>query len=164
MRRIFKSALLSIFLVLGVAVGVTTVAGSAQAATGGCYGASCNGRDPSGLCDDGVTVATTTVAEGLLELRYSPSCGANWGRYTPWQPNAYGYFLQGKGIYARVTVWNPGSPSYGTAHHDMTWNNFGSSWSQMADGTKMACTGVEVVITGDKGDYDSQGWDEGPCY
>ncbi len=130
----------------------------------GCYGAGCNGKDPSGLCADGITVASQAVTDGLLELRYSPSCSANWGRYTPWRRDAISYFMQGKGIFARVTAWNPDSHSYGTAHHDTTWNNFGSSWSQMVDGTKAACVGVEVVITGDNGDYESQGWNWGPCY
>ncbi|MBK3559762.1 DUF2690 domain-containing protein [Streptomyces sp. MBT56] len=134
----------------------------ASATTGGCYGASCNGKNPSGTCDDGKTVAAQAVPWGMLELRWSPSCAANWGRYTPYDRSASSLAAMKKGIYARVTAWNPGGPSYGTAYHAP--GVYGSSWSQMVDGRTTACTGVEVVITNPNGDYDSQGWSWGPCY
>lgn len=104
--------------------------------TGGCYGASCNGKNPSDYCTDGITVAARPVTDGLLELRYSRSCKANWGRYTPWGRNGISGFFLTKGIYARVTAWNPGGPSYTTAHHDMSADSSGSSWSQMVDGQR----------------------------
>lgn len=57
-------------------------------AFGGCYGVSCNGRDPSAMgCD--VDAITRTVAYirnsagatvGRVELRFSPSCNAKWSR------------------------------------------------------------------------------------
>ncbi len=84
MRRIIKCALILALVVLGVSLSTLVAANPAHATTNGCYGASCNGRDPSGLCDDGVTVAAMHVNMGMLELRYSPSCKSNWGRYTPY--------------------------------------------------------------------------------
>ena len=101
------------------------------------------------------------VKYGILELRYSPSCQSNWGRYTPYNRDAWYWAKQGVGIWARVTVWNPGGPSYDTAYHatDVT----GSSWSKMVDGTKEACTGVEVYFSKKNGDVESQGWNWGPC-
>lgn len=136
---------------------------AASAATGDCYAAGCNGLDPSGRCDgDAITVASVAVPDGQLDLRYSRSCVANWGRYTPYARDASFFAAQGKGIYARMTAWNLGGSSYGTAYHPT--DVYGSSWSQMVDGRWAACTGVEVVITGNNGDYDSQGWSWGPCY
>jgi hypothetical protein len=145
--------------------------------TGGCYGGSCNGKDPSDYCTDGRTVAAMKAPDGMLELRYSPSCRANWGRYTPYGRNVGYYTKYQQTIYARVTAWNPGGQSYGTAHR--SWVN--STWSRMADGRGTACTGVEVVIINQGGDdykianeypdgqpdfsgeADSLGWTWGPC-
>ena len=91
----------------------------------------------------------------MLELRYSRSCVSNWGRYTPYARTASTYAASRIGIYARVTVWNPGRSSYGTANHAN--DTYGSSWSQMVDGRITACTGVEVVHVYENGDYQSQG-------
>lgn len=129
--------------------------------TGGCYGASCNGKDPSNYCTDGITVAAMSVTDGILELRYSPSCKANWGRYTPYWRDVGRLASQKQSIYARVTVWNPGGPSYGVAHTPI--DPISSAWSEMADGTRTACTGVEIVYAGEDGDHESQGWTWGPC-
>ena len=136
---------------------------AANATMGGCYGSGCNGLNPSGRCDsDAITVASMATSWGQLDLRYSPSCKSNWGRYTPYARSASFFATQGKGIYARVTVWNPGGSSYGVAYEDP--GVYGSSWSKMTDGRPTACTGVEVLITGQNGDEDSQGWIWGPCY
>lgn len=159
-----RRAITTGFAALALAVSSLVVTPSpASAATGGCYGAGCNNLNPAGRCDgDAFTVAAMGVTDGMLELRYSPSCVANWGRYTPYTRTASYYASQGKGIWARVTSWNPGGPSYGTAHHANSV--YGSSWSKMTDGRYTACTGVEVFITGSNGDAQSQGWDWGPCY
>lgn len=162
MRPILRGTLLSILLVLGVMVGALTTTVPARATTGGCYGASCNGQDPSGRCDDGITVAAMGVTYGMLELRYSPSCKSNWGRYTPYGKDAAGWFAQRTGIWVRVTTWNPGGPSYQTAHHSLALVA-GSSWSQMTDGRPTACTGVEVYLSKPNGNIESQGWNWGPC-
>ena len=145
--------------------------------TGGCEGAGCNGEDPSQKCTDGRTVAAMNVPDGMLELRYSESCKANWGRYTPYSRTSAYYLRNHQTIYARVTAWNPGGASYGTAHRSWT----SSTWSKMVDGRGTACTGVEVVVISQGGnDYeivqeypdgqpnfsgqaDSQGWTWGPC-
>lgn len=147
----------------------------------GCYGGSCNGLDPSKYCTDGQTVASMDVkGHGLLELRYSPSCKANWGRYTAYTGWALGLAASSQTIYAKVTAWNPGGTSYMTAH-DFSVPQTGSSWSQMVDGVVKACTGVEVVVviqSGNdheikdrfpdgqpdfSGEAESQGWVWGPC-
>ena len=132
-----------------------------SAATGGCYAYGCNGLNPVGKCDgDAFTVASKSVHWGVLELRYSPSCVANWGRYTPGTREAWNLLWMGKGIWvAQLTSWNPHDYSYGIAYRSNSL--FGASWSTMTDGRRKACTGVEVVITSDNGDYDSQGWDWG---
>ena len=161
----FGRWLTAVLLVLGFAVtGVAITPAPALAAA--CYGSGCDGLDPEGRCSgDAQTVASMAVTDGMLELRWSPSCVANWGRYTPYWRTVAGYALANPpiGIWARVTVWNPGMPSYGSAH-DADINPFASSWSQMTDGRLRACTGVEVVHTFGNGDYESQGWVWGPCY
>lgn len=51
-----------------------------------CSGNGCNGLDPvsTGCARDAITVTTTggTVSfrTGTIQLRYSPTCGTNWGR------------------------------------------------------------------------------------
>lgn len=144
------------------------------AVTSGCHGASCNGQNPTGTCDDGITVATRDVRDGILELRYSPSCESNWGRYTPYWNTAWGYTASDIILTPRVTAWSPGGKSVDAANIDNTWHQFGSSWSQMVDGTKETCTGVELTYSGEgwksngveapTGWEDEKVWQWGPCY
>jgi hypothetical protein len=49
----------------------------------GCYASTCNGKDPQGMgCyADAYTGSQVTAADGrVLQIRYSPACGAAWGR------------------------------------------------------------------------------------
>jgi hypothetical protein len=164
MRIWRRAASAVVVLALAAGLAVSGPSSPANAATGGCYGASCNGLDPMGRCDsDAITVRAMDVTDGMLELRYSRSCAANWGRYTPYWRTVFGYGLMGIGIWARVTVWNPGVSSYGSAHNADP-NPFASSWSYMTDGRPTACTGVEVMHTHGSGDNESMGWTWGPCY
>ena len=152
-----------------------------------CYGSSCNNLDPSGRCTDGKTVGAMGVKDGMIELRWSEVCHANWTRYTPYARTVTTYLsthyntpgdtphddegsevsdhystnYDGILIYARVTVWNPGQDSYGVAHS--ADNPYGSTWSKMTDGNQHACSGVEVIHIIDGESY-SQGWYWGPCY
>src|SRR6266566_2975920 len=51
-----------------------------------CSGNGCNGLDPisTGCARDAITVTTTggsvSFRTGTIQLRYSPTCGTNWGR------------------------------------------------------------------------------------
>jgi hypothetical protein len=51
-----------------------------------CSGNGCNGLDPiaTGCASDAIIVTvtggTTTFSTGTIQLRYSPTCGTNWGR------------------------------------------------------------------------------------
>ncbi len=180
MRRTFVTALVILLLAVGVTVAQQQPTSSLQIAlvanTSGCYGASCHSKNPSRLCDDGITVASKAVVDGMLELRYSPSCKSNWGRYTPYWNTATGYTATGTTLHARVTAWNPNGPSVNSAHSDTTWYQFGTSWSQMVDGTKAACTGVELRYSGEEWKsgqtyhnnpptgWDDKLWQWGPCY
>lgn len=147
----------------GVIVGVSS---PAQAAA--CYGASCNGHNPEGLCShDAKTVGAMHVGDGMLELRWSPSCVANWGRFTAYERTELSYHRAGRGIWARVTVWNPGGQSYGTAYNAKWLGQ--STYSHMTDGRPRACTGVEIYHydrsdSGSVGPLESTGWWWGPCY
>lgn len=166
MRILRRIAAVVVALVLATG-GVAVVApASASAGTGGCYGSGCNGLDPMGRCDgDAITVRAMDVGDGMLELRYSRSCVANWGRYTPYRRTVTNLAMLNPsvGIWARVTVWNPGKPSYGTAHH-AGLNIYESTWSFMTDGRPVACTGVEQVYVRQDSENESLGWRWGPCY
>ena len=75
---------------------VTTCGGATAAAAGGCCPASpsdgaCDDHDPSvtGCADaNSITVTQSDIVDnsgtviGLIETRYSPTCGTNWGRIT----------------------------------------------------------------------------------
>ncbi len=49
-----------------------------------CSGNGCNGQNPlTSGCDAGAyTVQTAVFSNSFVELRYSPTCGTNWGRVT----------------------------------------------------------------------------------
>lgn len=173
-RRV-RLLLALIALIAAVVPSTVVVASPAQAAA--CYGAGCTGRNPQGTCNgsDAKTVGAMNVRlngtnEGMLELRWSPSCIANWGRFTPYWRWEDGLAASGIAIWARVTVWNPGAPSQGTAYHARYFAGE-STYSYMTDGRPQACTGVEIFHvhnagnpSGAPGDPESQGWFWGPCY
>lgn len=165
-------------LTSAIAIGVAATSflsnpSKAEAGIGGCAGwkGECNGKDPMGLCDsDAQTVASvaisaheTNVYLGQLELRYSDSCKANWGRFSmasgPRELIAK-TLDRPRATNGRVTVWNPGSQSYG-----VVGKNALTYWSAMTDGSKAACTGVEAYsATGYSApDTKSNGWTWGPC-
>lgn len=47
-----------------------------------CSGNGCNGLNPAttGCSADAYTVQTAVFSNSFVELRYSPTCGTNWGR------------------------------------------------------------------------------------
>ncbi len=53
----------------------------------------CDGQDPIATgCDyDAYTVTSVDLGIGLVELRYSPTCGTNWARVTSHEGIAYLY-------------------------------------------------------------------------
>ncbi|MFD9271582.1 DUF2690 domain-containing protein [Streptomyces goshikiensis] len=77
-------------VLIGLAVAATALGGlaplTASAATArvtvGCYGPSCADKDPVDMAcsTDAYTVDSASSALGTVELRYSPSCKANWAR------------------------------------------------------------------------------------
>ncbi|GIH08309.1 hypothetical protein Rhe02_63760 [Rhizocola hellebori] len=79
---------LGITLSLLATVFATTIVAPTPALAGTCLYTACNGSDPHGTgCDqpeDQIWTLHTIWPEiaGALELRYSPSCGAAWARYT----------------------------------------------------------------------------------
>ena len=54
----------------------------------GCYGSSCNGRDPIAMgCANDVITADDRIIDGIyLELRHSWACGASWARISDADP------------------------------------------------------------------------------
>ena len=49
-----------------------------------CSGEGCDGQNPAttGCSADAYTVQTAVFSNSFVELRYSPTCGTNWGRVT----------------------------------------------------------------------------------
>ena len=49
-----------------------------------CSGEGCDGLNPAttGCSADAYTVQTAVFSNSFVELRYSPTCGTNWGRVT----------------------------------------------------------------------------------
>jgi hypothetical protein len=118
--------------VAGALVGATAlgasmfVIGTPAAHAAACYGSGCDGLDPqaTGCYADAITPAGagTIWAGGVkLELRYSPSCGANWARMTPGQFGWHFYVHNANGAY-----------------HDSTGLGESSTWTAMVDGTVAA--------------------------
>ena len=126
MRRFFKVLLAAMLLAAlfaaytGVSrISASTVQDLLPHVT--CSGNGCNGLDPvsTGCARDGITVTTTggTVSfrTGTIQLRYSPTCGTNWGRVFStigttqlWvsirRDDGRFYFTVGSGI---TRLWSP---------------------------------------------------------
>lgn len=166
------------FVLMGV-VGLFMAPASpaSAAATGKCSGASCTGLDPTNRCDgDAYTVHSMAINDaalylGQLDLRYSPSCKANWGRFSTasgWRYITLYESNQPIPFGGRVTVWNPGGVSQQPVQANYTCLSAPYStctfWSKMVDGRGLACTGVEPWTRTLKGNGpESKGWYWGPC-
>jgi hypothetical protein len=116
---------------LAVAAAVIVPAGPASAAV--CDGVSCNGQDPNqaGCAGDAINAAPPVVDQGVtLELRYSPSCHANWARITPAKFNWHFFVLNDNGNKQEERV--PGWPHYDSYHTNMVNGNV-KSWACFDD-------------------------------
>ncbi|MER5553123.1 DUF2690 domain-containing protein [Streptomyces sp. NPDC002793] len=107
-RRVtlFLAGLVGALLLIAGAVLLTDLGGDGEAAVAtpsadpraeaprlpagvGCSGADCTGEDPEAMGCGGQfagTVARETVGDGLVEVRYSETCGAAWARITQASP------------------------------------------------------------------------------
>lgn len=82
---LFSTALLVSLLGMTAFVGVSTAAAHATQRSHPqvtCSGNGCNGQNPAttGCAADARTVQTATFSNSFVQLRYSPTCGTNWGR------------------------------------------------------------------------------------
>jgi len=77
--------------VLLALIGMTALAGVSTAAASStrhshslvkCSAKGCNGQDPlmTGCAADARTVQTAVLSTAFVQLRFSPTCGTNWGR------------------------------------------------------------------------------------
>lgn len=85
MRRFFKVLLAATLLaaLFAAYTGVSRISAStAQQLLPTCSGNGCNNLDPisTDCANDAITVSTVTFRTGIIQLRYSPNCGTNWGR------------------------------------------------------------------------------------
>ena len=80
----FGRMLLVAVAMVAAAAGTTVVTASDAGAGVGCYGDYCSGRDPSatGCGADARSVASKRTGQGILEVRWSPTCKTNWARLT----------------------------------------------------------------------------------
>lgn len=121
-RRGTAAALLTSAAIAALSVTTTPATASTTAnlsPTGVCDGVSCNGQDPAqaGCASGAYTAASKTDQGVLLELRYSPSCHANWARITPAQ---WGWHF---------TVYNDNGD-----HQDFRAFGGSSAWTNMVNG------------------------------
>ncbi|MFE1285831.1 DUF2690 domain-containing protein [Streptomyces sp. NPDC058751] len=84
--------------VLFAAAATIGMAPTASAAT--CSGSSCDGKNPSTYCqDDAETVKSVTLGQATLQLRYSASCRAAWGRITNASYDTRSQFTPSAGVH-----------------------------------------------------------------
>ena len=101
-----------------------------------CSGSTCNGKNPQGTnCQNDAYrvygVAYPVGSFGQVELWYSPSCNANWGRATGYYGQPAGVWLeQNGGIYpsSKVPVGCSGN----------------TCWSQMRNGSYTTRAGARI--------------------
>lgn len=132
--------LMSLVMLVGSGAGLL-VATAQPASAADCDSATCAGRDPSvtSCAGDGRTILfrdfkAENYASFRIEVRYSPSCRAAWGRLTVWSGNSVGFAL---------SAWNPNSPSVGTVGR-----NGNMSWTRMIDGVPPDCAGSHFYVNG----------------
>lgn len=115
---------------IGLAVVILVVScfvGTAKTTFALCSGAGCYNKDPSTEgCSTGAYTANSASGSGggvsiLVELRYSPSCNANW---------------------TRVTRTGSSTSTWLDAHTTLGRYTFGTvGWCNMVDGTGTVCGG-----------------------
>lgn len=85
-RRLGRMMLLSILVCAGLLFSSTAVATAAPVGTlATCFASSCHGLDANatGCASDAITARSATSPEGIsVQLRYSATCRAAWGRIT----------------------------------------------------------------------------------
>ncbi|MFD7162987.1 DUF2690 domain-containing protein [Streptomyces violascens] len=74
---------IAVLLGTGALLATGLVAAPNAAAATSCLGATCNGKNPAATtcANDARTVAGNQAPIDAMELRYSPSCRAAWGRF-----------------------------------------------------------------------------------
>ena len=82
---LFSTVLLVALMGMTALVGVSTAAASTTLhghSRVPCSAKGCNGQDPlmTGCAADARTVQTAVLSTAFVQLRYSPTCGTNWGR------------------------------------------------------------------------------------
>jgi Protein of unknown function (DUF2690) len=138
--QLFRLSLLAIALAVTL-FGATALAGfpvaSAHAANAQvtCSGNGCNGLDPekTGCAADAFTVQTAVFSDSYVQLRYSPTCGTNWGR-----------------VYSRVGPANLiiRSQRIDGLSYTFSGGKFNYAWSAMVYAPNVqarACGGVNVI-------------------
>lgn len=120
----------------GVALALGGALAAAPAAhAAGCHALSCNGVDPAaaGCAGDAYTVASVNTPQGLVELRYSPSCVANWARISNSSPGTWFWAQDCNNGYNQQFYLPSG---------------YTSGWTYMVDGTPAARAGDSGGHTG----------------
>ncbi|MFD6890255.1 DUF2690 domain-containing protein [Streptomyces sp. NPDC059957] len=72
---------LAVLLSSGALLVTGLIAAPTASAATSCYAASCNGLNPANTICQNDARTVSTGAFGSMELRYSPSCRAAWGRF-----------------------------------------------------------------------------------
>ena len=101
----------------------------------GCSADGCDGLNPEteGCAADAYTVQTAVFSDSYVELRYSPTCGTNWGRVTS-KVGPTTLFIRTQRIDGLTYTFSGG--------------NFNSAWSAMVyapQAKARACGGVNGI-------------------
>lgn len=169
-RPISRIVVLTMLLMVSAAGTIVSTQLTASAApTSSCYGSSCTDLDPSKTTcqNDAVTIwstyakppgeATPGNGYGVLDMRYSSSCHANWVRFTAW--GGIGGILDNlfaltAGVDARPWIWRDGVANYprGTAGRSpITALTAGTStWTAMITADGRTCMSADIYDYGDK--------------
>ncbi|WP_132215040.1 DUF2690 domain-containing protein [Kribbella steppae] len=144
---------LSALIALPMTVSTLLVAPASTAAAACAYG--CDGRDPiaTGCAADARTVASAPVMSsqypygiryGTINLRWSPSCQANWGQLVLTNPNNPGHWFR--------TIWIErwyGTSGVGWTRNEFTFSGTGSPiWGNMLYAPQCARAGVYMQVSG----------------
>jgi hypothetical protein len=120
-------------------IAFTAPAAHASAAST-CYGSSCTGVEPNGTtcANDAITAKQVTNGGRTIQLRYSPSCRAAWGKITGASVGDWITVSNSSGTYKERRV------NSGSDQHTVMVNDAGITSSACGfrnETTLLACTG-----------------------
>lgn len=159
-KKLWHIFVTGIVATLGLLAALTVVPSTAAEASSSpsCYGQTCDGKDPAATncTEDNHTIYSKEaivdgVSYGVVELRYSPSCYANWVRFAPWGGlrGLLGTVTGGE-VSGKPWIWRLGVPNSlrgGINESSPAGLSAPTTWTSMVTAEGTTCWSVQIYYT-----------------